>query len=232
MLSGQTLTVEIWRDSTGFDAGSLFPKAPTLAGANSAPSAEMILTRNRLVQPIEVGLPPVTDGLVGLFDDLGIVGSTPVTAWQNSVVGLPDLDVVVGTAANLTRISALGFDVVNASGSVSLESTAGSIVSSPATVFVVAQFNNAAPGDNQLLIDARSSLDDRMMFQSRNFDGDRFTIFQGVNLVSINENYDTSPHIWIGQFNGDTTTTLTGLLFAEQSYFSKSIHNITMLDLF
>lgn len=211
LASGQVLTIEIWRDSTGFDAGSLFPKIPTLAGALAAPSATLLLTSNRLVQPVEEDQPPVTDGLVGLYNELGIVGSTPVTAWQNSVVGLPDLDVVVGTAANLTRITALGHDVVNASGSVSIESTAGSLISSPATVFMVAQFNAASPSDNQVLMDARSSLTDRMMIQSRNASSDRFTIFQGAALITLDlaDTYDTSPHIWTMQYNGDSTTTLT-----------------------
>jgi len=50
--SGQILTIEIWRDSTGFDAGSLFSETPVLGGTNSTPSASISLRRNRLTQPV------------------------------------------------------------------------------------------------------------------------------------------------------------------------------------
>lgn len=46
------LTVEIWRDSTGFDAGSLFPETPTLVGSNPVSSASISMTRARLTQPV------------------------------------------------------------------------------------------------------------------------------------------------------------------------------------
>jgi hypothetical protein len=52
LLATQVLTVEFWRDSTGFDAGSLFSNNPVLAGTNDAPSASITITRNFLVQPI------------------------------------------------------------------------------------------------------------------------------------------------------------------------------------
>lgn len=46
------LTVEIIRDSAGFDDGSLFPLTPMLGSVNAAPSAVLSLSRNRLVQPV------------------------------------------------------------------------------------------------------------------------------------------------------------------------------------
>ena len=46
------LTVEIWRDPSGFDAGDLFPETPTLIGSNPVPSAAVTITRYRLTQPI------------------------------------------------------------------------------------------------------------------------------------------------------------------------------------
>lgn len=52
LLATQVLTLEFWRDSTGFDAGTLISNNPVLAGANNSPSAAIRLTRNRLVQPI------------------------------------------------------------------------------------------------------------------------------------------------------------------------------------
>lgn len=52
LLAGDVVTVEIWRDSTGFNDGSLFPKTPVLVGTNPAPSAMVSIHRNRLVQPI------------------------------------------------------------------------------------------------------------------------------------------------------------------------------------
>lgn len=53
LLAGEVLTVEIWRDSTGFDAGELIPETPALVGPNPQPSASMVLTRSRLVQPVD-----------------------------------------------------------------------------------------------------------------------------------------------------------------------------------
>ena len=51
LLATQVLTVEIWRDSGAFNAGELIPMTPVLGGTNSAPSAAITLTRNRLTQP-------------------------------------------------------------------------------------------------------------------------------------------------------------------------------------
>lgn len=53
LLATEVLTFEFWRDSAGFNAGELMPRTPTLGGTNSAPSASIILTRNRLVQPVD-----------------------------------------------------------------------------------------------------------------------------------------------------------------------------------
>lgn len=52
LLVTQVLTMEFWRDSSGFNAGELMPRVPALGGTNTAPSASIILTRNRLVQPV------------------------------------------------------------------------------------------------------------------------------------------------------------------------------------
>lgn len=50
LVATEVLTVELIRDSAGFDDGSLFPETVT-DGWNAAPSASIVLTRNRLVQP-------------------------------------------------------------------------------------------------------------------------------------------------------------------------------------
>ncbi len=52
LIAAQVLTVEFWRDSSGFNAGELMPRTPVLIGPNTSPSAAIILTRNRLVQPV------------------------------------------------------------------------------------------------------------------------------------------------------------------------------------
>ena len=59
------------------------------------------------------------------FKASGIIGSAPVTTWTNEGRGdAPyDLDVVVGTGANLTRTQINSIDVVTSSGSVGLETT-------------------------------------------------------------------------------------------------------------
>jgi len=50
LVTTEVLTVELIRDSAGFDDGELFAETVT-DGWNAAPSASIILTRNRLVQP-------------------------------------------------------------------------------------------------------------------------------------------------------------------------------------
>lgn len=51
-VEGDIVTFEIWRDSSGFDAGELIPFTPALAGPLASSSASLSMTRNRLVQPV------------------------------------------------------------------------------------------------------------------------------------------------------------------------------------
>jgi len=53
LVAAQILTFEFWRDSGGFDAGELIPQTPALGGTSPAASAQLILTRNRLIQPVD-----------------------------------------------------------------------------------------------------------------------------------------------------------------------------------
>lgn len=52
LVETQVLTLEFWRDSSGFNAGSLFTEDPVISGANGSASAAIVITRNRNVQPI------------------------------------------------------------------------------------------------------------------------------------------------------------------------------------
>jgi len=103
-----------------------------------------------------------------------------------------------------------GVDCVTTIGSNALETAAGQTIASPATVFAVARFTNAAPGASQNLFDGRSSGTYRMAILSMEGSSDRFGIYQGGAgaPVPIAEAYDTSLHVFTGQFNGDSTTTL------------------------
>jgi len=48
LVATDVLTVEIWRDPSGFDAGGVFPETPSLSGSNPVPSAAITMTRYRL----------------------------------------------------------------------------------------------------------------------------------------------------------------------------------------
>lgn len=98
-ISGQTVTVEIWRDSTGFDAGSLFPETPTLVGANATPSAVILMTRSRLVSVPEV---LIFDYTV-LLNETGVQTNAAgfVDAWNNSGESQFDLTTVIGSTTSL-----------------------------------------------------------------------------------------------------------------------------------
>lgn len=53
LLVSEVLTVEVWRDSSGFNGGELIAETPALVGPNPTPSASIVLTRSRLVQPVD-----------------------------------------------------------------------------------------------------------------------------------------------------------------------------------
>ena len=157
----------------------------------------------------------------------GIVGSNPVTAWTNSGTGgsAYDLDVVVGTGANLTAISALGTTVVNSAGSAGLETTSGQTINSPGTVFVVGRFTDPSPSTTQGLFDARSNSGARWFIGTDGGVSDRFTIFQGLAGISTASPYDTSPHVFTARFNGDATSQIdiSGLLSATGNAGSNNL---------
>lgn len=114
MISGQILTVEIWRDSSGFNAGSLFPEVPTLAGANATPSAVIRMTRNRLVTVPEV----IVFDYTVLLNETGVQVNAAgfVTGWNNAGDSQFDLTTVIGSATSLVLHqsgSALFYGAIN-----------------------------------------------------------------------------------------------------------------------
>jgi hypothetical protein len=142
----------------------------------------------------------------------GIVGSTPVTRWNNSGKGGSDYDLsVVGdTGANLTRATVNGYDAVQFGGSVYLEPASGQSIAGPATVIAVIQFTNAAPGADTIALDSRS-LDDpnRWYINTNAASGNELGLYQGGVQLSLPGSYDLNAHVVTAQFNGGATTTLT-----------------------
>jgi len=99
IISGQTLTVEMWRDDTGFDAGSLFPETPTLAGANKTPSAVIRISRSRLTPIPQV----VIFDYTVLLNETGVKVNAAgfVTSWDNAGDNQFDLTTVIGSTTSL-----------------------------------------------------------------------------------------------------------------------------------
>jgi len=68
--------------------------------------------------------------------------------------------------------------------------------------------STAAPGANQYIFDSRASAAKRNAILTRDTDSDRWAVLQGTS-VPLTEAYDTSPHVFTAQLNGDATTKLT-----------------------
>jgi len=155
----------------------------------------MPLKRNLISQGV------IDSALVNL-DERGIVGSTPVTAWLNSGTGGSafDLDVVLGTGANLTRISVAGHDSVNSSGSAGLESTAGQTINFPMTIFLVVK-PNVITG-TQLFSAAKSLAGSSPQIFASSSSNASFNAGISVNVGTI----DTNLRLHSVRYNGDAST--------------------------
>ncbi len=149
------------------------------------------------------------EALVFLDED-GIVGSAPVTAWTNSGTGGSafDLDVVVGTGANLTATSELGHTVVASSGGVGLETTAGQDITQPFTVFMVGKYTDAAPATFQFLLSYRSDGAKEYQMGTNSPSSNKFYHHAGESIV-MDEDYDQDPHLWTGQVVGTAESKIT-----------------------
>jgi len=137
------------------------------------------------------------------LNDTGIVGSTPVTAWNNSGTGGSAFspNVILGTGANLTRITQGGHDAVNASGSVGIETTAGTTINTPMTMFLVVKVN-VLTGSSQLFTAARSSGSSSPQIQTTSSDLFRFNAGSSLDAGAG----DTNLHLHTVRYNGDSST--------------------------
>jgi len=149
----------------------------------------------------------ILEALVNL-DPTGIVGSPNPTEWTNSGTGgsAYDMDVVVGTGANLTLGSQNGHTTIVSAGSAGLESTAGQTINAPLTLFLVGRSTETPLTAQRAFFDARSSAAARCVIFSNNADN-KFTLFEGSNLAG--PTYDTNPHVFTAQFNADASSKLT-----------------------
>jgi len=138
------------------------------------------------------------------FNETSIVGSSPVTAWNNIGTGGSafDLDVVLGTGANITRIQSNNLDVVNSSSSAGLETTAGQTINTPMTIFMVGKAN-ALTAANQTFAAARDlATSSPKLLVNVN---DDFVFNAGAGLV-VGTVADTELHLHTVRHNGDSTT--------------------------
>ena len=146
------------------------------------------------------------DGTLAVdFNAADYVNKTSDTTFPSSTTG------EVWTLNGNTFIQNTGQDVVHSIGSVGLETTAGQTIASPGTVFAVARFSDAAPVADNYIMDSKTSSSLRWIFATDNATADKFAFYQGdgAALVPISEAYDTSSHVFTGQFKGDATSKLT-----------------------
>lgn len=142
-----------------------------------------------------------------LFDEKGIQGSSPVTAWNNDTVVAAggsdyDLDVKAG-GGTLGVTTQNGHTVVDFDGSVYLETTSGQTLSQPNTVFLVAAVDSLAA--DQHIYDSRSNSGARHTALFNN-PGDDIEIYAGTTLNG-NVLADTNFHVIMNQYNGASSIT-------------------------
>lgn len=147
---------------------------------------------------------------MGQFDSSTIIGSAPVTAWNNKNLLFSELDinVVAGVGANLTTSALNGNTGILNAGSVGLETTAGILISSPATIFAVFKPTIATPLANQFLFSARSNVAASMQVLTSNSNADKYRMNQGMP-INITQAFDTDLRVITAQFRGDTSSKLT-----------------------
>lgn len=136
------------------------------------------------------------------FDSTSIVGSTPVTAWTNIGTGGSafDLDVVLGTGANLTRTTVNSLDCVNSSGSVGLETTVGQMFNVPMTIFLVA--NVDALGSNDVFTSSRNLIGSSPQLVLTTGGDFRFNAGSSIDVSPANTNLS----LHTVRHNGDSTS--------------------------
>jgi len=109
---------------------------------------------------------------------------------------------VSGTIANLTRITVNGINAVNAGGNVFMKPAAAVNISGATTVYAVARFNTSTNSNG--IFDAFSGSNRHII--NINASG-AWQMFQG-SAVSFGAK-DTDLHVFVGQFNGDSTSKIT-----------------------
>jgi len=101
-----------------------------------------------------------------------------------------------------------GHNVVHSIGSVSMESTINQLIPSPFVMYAVMRATDPAP-PSQHFINGRDALNERAILFTLNSGNDRFALYQGGTAIVLVEPYDTDVHVFVGEFNGDSTTKLT-----------------------
>lgn len=147
------------------------------------------------------------------YNDSGIVGSAPVTAWVNSGVGGSewDLDTVAGTAANLVRTTMNGIDVVQSVGSVAIHvSVIPTLIEDPCVVFLVGNFTNASPGGaspQYLMRMSDKSGNQGVAFNALAAAPNNFA-FAAAPTLEFPASYDTDVHVWTQEGRGNAENSL------------------------
>lgn len=114
----------------------------------------------------------------------------------------------VWTANGDCFVNATGHRGLYSRGSVGLETTAGQLINSPVTIYMVMKPTLASPAANQRLIDARSNASARMIINTDNGNADKFAMFAGSS-ISISEAFSNAEQVVTGQFLGTGSSKLT-----------------------
>lgn len=148
-----------------------------------------------------------------VYDGSGIVGSTPVTAWNDKLGrAAKHLNVKSGAQPNNMVVGTInGRVAIRSLGSVSLKTPApiDTPAASPVLVFTLAQFEEATPTANMHLFSSHTASSKEMLIATNFSSINRWKINQGSNLTVTGSTYTTaSPRLFEGKFNFDTATRL------------------------
>jgi hypothetical protein len=145
------------------------------------------------------------------YNEDGIVGSSPVTEWQNQgLLGSSyDYDTKIGgTPSNLTSTTVNGIAAINFAGDVALETTTGiQLGVNETTEFIVFRRASGLSSANRVLTSAKDTISEVHSFYVHS--SNKYYMAQTWSTGSgLSNTIDTNTHLLTGRFNGDSTSSL------------------------
>ena len=153
-----------------------------------------------------------------VYRAIGMASTDPTStpAWDfNPADASPNVDTWTSSGAGGevwtingdAMVNATSYDAVYAKGSVGLETTSGTTLSDPNTVFAVAKWEEASPSAQRALFDSRS--DNTKRHKSYNNGSPGPYIMSGNTDLSLAEPFVNDLNVMTYQWNGDSTSKLT-----------------------